>query len=217
MRRRSWSESSGVAGRRSGGRSSTSPSARFSTSPRCSGSCWTGSTARCPRWSPPAGMSIPSRSAAGPSQRPGRAVRAAGAGAAALRGGRLACRVRQRSRRARTRLATASSSRRGQISSTTLRAARAVGAAVVVRPDELTADAVRLALRRVLDEPSFAGGGAVRAGRDPGDADRRGGRIAVRGVRRSRLGWPRVPACAHSPDRRGARRRSQPSSWPAPR
>ena len=32
----------------------------------------------------------------------------------------------------------------------------AVGAAVVVRPDELTADAVRLALKRVLDEPSFA-------------------------------------------------------------
>ena len=32
----------------------------------------------------------------------------------------------------------------------------AVGAAVVVRPEELTAAAVRLALKRVLDEPSFA-------------------------------------------------------------
>lgn len=32
----------------------------------------------------------------------------------------------------------------------------AAGAAVVIRPEELTADAVRLALRRVLDEPSFA-------------------------------------------------------------
>jgi UDP:flavonoid glycosyltransferase YjiC (YdhE family) len=31
----------------------------------------------------------------------------------------------------------------------------AVGAAVVVRPAELTADAVRLALKRVLDEPAF--------------------------------------------------------------
>ena len=32
----------------------------------------------------------------------------------------------------------------------------AAGAAVVVRPEELTAEAVRLALRRILDEPSFA-------------------------------------------------------------
>ncbi len=31
----------------------------------------------------------------------------------------------------------------------------AAGAAVVVRPEQLTADAVRLALKRVLDEPSF--------------------------------------------------------------
>ena len=32
----------------------------------------------------------------------------------------------------------------------------AAGAAIVIRPEELTADAVRLALRRILDEPSFA-------------------------------------------------------------
>lgn len=32
----------------------------------------------------------------------------------------------------------------------------AAGAAVVIRPEKLTADAVRLALRRVLDEPCFA-------------------------------------------------------------
>ncbi len=34
----------------------------------------------------------------------------------------------------------------------------AVGAGVVVKPEELTAEAVRLALRRVLEEPSFADG-----------------------------------------------------------
>jgi UDP:flavonoid glycosyltransferase YjiC (YdhE family) len=37
----------------------------------------------------------------------------------------------------------------------------AAGVAVVLEPDELTADAVRAALRRVLDEPSF--GAAARA------------------------------------------------------
>ena len=42
----------------------------------------------------------------------------------------------------------------------------AAGAAVVVRPEELTAEAVRLALRRVLDEPSFAEAARARAGRD---------------------------------------------------
>jgi UDP:flavonoid glycosyltransferase YjiC (YdhE family) len=35
-------------------------------------------------------------------------------------------------------------------------AAAGAGAAVVVRPEEVTADAVRPALRRVLDDPSFA-------------------------------------------------------------
>jgi len=37
----------------------------------------------------------------------------------------------------------------------------AAGAAVVVRPEELTAEAVRLALGRILDEPSFAEGARV--------------------------------------------------------
>jgi len=36
--------------------------------------------------------------------------------------------------------------------------AEAAGAAIVLRPDELGVDALRTAIRRVLEEPSFAGG-----------------------------------------------------------
>ena len=82
----------------------------------------------------------------------------------------------------------------------------AVGAAVVVRPEELTAAAVRLALKRVLEEPSFAE--AAQRVQAEIQAMPTAEEVASRfeDLRRSWLGWPRVSPCAHSPDRRGAGR-----------
>ena len=78
------------------------------------------------------------------------------------------------------------------------------GAAVVIRPDEVTGDAVAAAVRLVLSEPAIRRGGPRDRRRDRGDGDSRGGCRSGRGARGRSLGWPRVCTRPH----RAARRRA---------